>query len=351
MADKRKRRGRVAAWTALGVGAAVGAGLLAERALVKRDRRRPDVFAGEPYGKIRGTSIGPVASFDGTLISVEEAGRGPVVVLSHGFSLNLTLWHHQIKDLAKDMRLVLFDHRGHGRSGRAASDDYSLDALARDLDAVIRDAAGDEPVVLVGHSMGGMAVLKYCEMFPAEIGTRVGGLVLVDTTSADVIDGFMPGLPRWVRASMQGVQASALRLLAGRAKHVDRLRRSGSDIAYVGTRLMGFGRDPSPAQIDFLDAMLSEVPSEIWLKIIPSMLALDVSGALPAIDVPTMIMVGSQDRLTPMDAAQRMADALPQAELVVFHGAGHTPMLEVPNQFNARIREFVPRAIGARPRP
>jgi pimeloyl-ACP methyl ester carboxylesterase len=348
MAKKRRGKHPAVAWTALGIGAAVAVGVAAERALVKRDRRRPDPFATEEYGTLRGTSIGPVASFDGTLINVEESGSGPTVVLSHGFSLNSALWHHQVKDLSRRVRLVAYDHRGHGRSGRPPTDDYSLDALARDLDAVIRDATADEPVVLVGHSMGGMTVLRYAELFPDQIGTTVAGVVLVDSTAADVIDGFLPGIPRWLRASMQGIQESALRLLAGRAKALDRLRKGGSDLAYVGTRLMGFGRDPSPAQVDFLDSMLSAVPSEIWLKLIPSMLALDVTAALPALDVPVLIMVGSHDRLTPMAAAERMAEAIPTAELVVFQGAGHTPMLEVPNQFNARLLEFVARTVRAR---
>ena len=271
------------------------------------------------------------------------------MILVHGFSLNTLVWHHQWRDLTHDHRLVAFDQRGHGRSGRATSEDYSLDALARDIDAVIREHGGDGPVVLVGHSMGGMAALTYCGLFPEQIGTKVAGLVLTDTTAADVIDGVAPGVGRWLGASTQGVQEVVLRLLASRTHHIDKMRTRGGDLAYVGTRLMGFGRDPSPRQVDFLDEILSSCPSDVWLKAIPAMLALDVTSLLPAIDVPTLVMVGSHDRLTPAGAAERLAGAIAGAELVVFPGAGHTPMLEVPNQFNVRLREFVARAASRVP--
>lgn len=326
----------------LGVGAAIAAGVAAERAFVRRDLRRHDPYRDEPYGDVRGRAVGPVVSSDGTLLHVEEAGSGPTLVLSHGFSLNLTLWHHQIKDLSRDHRLVLYDHRGHGRSGRPTSDDWSLEALACDLDAVIRECGGPDPIVLVGHSMGGMALIKYCEMFP--IGTQVAGLVLVDTTSADVMEGMLPGAARRVEAAFQALQAVAMRALAGRADTVDRIRSGGSSLAYLGTRLMGFGPRPSPAQVRFLERMLASVPSDVWVSLVPAIVGIDLRHALPAIDVPVMVIAGSHDRLTPIEAARRIAEAIPDAEMVVIADTGHTPMLEHHEVFDEHLRRFVARA-------
>ncbi|HEX9774021.1 MAG TPA: alpha/beta hydrolase [Actinomycetota bacterium] len=334
------RAGRIAGWVALGVGAATTAAVVAQRVAVTRERSRPDPFAGERYGDVRGKPIGPVASFDGTLLHAEETGRGPAVVLSHGFSLNLTIWHHQMLDLSPHARLVLYDHRGHGRSSMAASGDWSLEALARDLDAVVTEASGGEPVVLVGHSMGGMTVLKYCELFADRLRERVAGIVLVDTTSADVVRGVLP-VGRRIRAILQVLQEGSWRLLAGKTHRVDALRARGSDLSYLGTRIMGFGSRPSARQVDFVEEMLSAVPSEVWVQLIPAMMSLDVTHVLPEIDVPAVVMVGTRDRLTPPGAAKRIAEAIPSARLVEFYDAGHTPMLEVPNQFNARILEFV----------
>jgi pimeloyl-ACP methyl ester carboxylesterase len=344
LADKRKsRRGWIAGAITVGVGAAVTGAVAAERALIRRDRNRPDPYADEAYGTMHGTSIGPVASHDGTLLNVEEMGAGPTVVLVHGFSLNLTNWHHQMQEFAGEFRLVLYDQRGHGRSGRPPDGELTMEALAQDLDAVLRDAAGDEPVVVVGHSMGGMAALKFAEMFPEAMGTRVRGLVLVDTTSADVMGGLLPGFAHRLQAALMGLEDAAMRALAGRAEHMDRLRTRMSDMVYLGTRLMGFGSKPSPSQVAFVEQMLSEVPSDIWIGLIKAMLGLDVSEALQHIDVPTMVIVGERDKLTPTGAAERIAEGIAGSEFVLMHDVGHMAMLEDPESFNSHLRRFFAR--------
>lgn len=339
MADRR-RRGLIAGGIALGVGAVVAAGVAAEKAWVRRDRAREDPFRDEPYGTIAGTTIGPVVSFDGTKLHVEEIGRGPTAVFVHGFSLALTSWHHQMNDLARDVRMVLYDHRGHGRSGMPADDDWSLDALAKDLDAVMRETTPDEPVVLVGHSMGGMVILRYCQLFPEQLSDRVRGMVLIGTTSADVMGGMLPSFARRVEATLQGLQETAMRALAGRGERVERLRHAAPDLQYLGTRVMGFAPRPSPRQVDFVHELLAETPTETWLNLIPAMTALDVTEVLPGIAVPVLIMVGLHDRLTPAHAAQRIATAIPEAGYVVLPGAGHMPMLEQHAQVTDHLRRF-----------
>jgi pimeloyl-ACP methyl ester carboxylesterase len=110
---------------------------------------------------------------------------------------------------------------------------------------------------------------------------------------------------------------------------------------------MGFGHDPSPTQVAFIEKLLSEVPSSVWFKLIPTMLGLDVSRALEAINVPTLVIAGEKDKLTPLAAAERIADSVPQAELVVLNDTGHIPMLERPEEFNALLRRFVARVTTA----
>lgn len=350
MAERKKRARRAGLITgaiALGMGAAAAAGAAGTRAFLRRERSRPDPYTGEDYGMRRGRSIGPVASFDGTLLNVEEIGTGPTVVFSHGFSLNSTLWHHQMRDLSSDMRMVMYDHRGHGYSGLPPSEDWSMDALAQDLEAVIRDAANREPVIVVGHSMGGMTLLRYCEMFPDAIGSRVRGIVLVDTTSADVMGGLLPSVARRVQAGVEGFQEIALRALQGRTDGVDHLRSRANNLTYLGTRLMGFGQDPSPTQVAFIEKLLSEVPSHVWFNLIPTMLGMDVSQALHEIDVPALVIVGVKDKLTPLAAAERIADGIPRSELVELPNTGHVPMLERADEFNSLLRRFVARVTAA----
>ena len=350
MAERKRRARRAGLITgavALGVGAAAAAGVAAERAFLRRERQRPDPFKGEDYGMRHGRSIGPVASIDGTLLNVEEIGAGPTVVFVHGFSLNSTLWHHQIKDLPSQMRMVMYDQRGHGYSGLPPSDDWSLDALADDMEAVIRDAANREPVIIVGHSMGGMTLLKYVERYPEAIGPRVRGLVLVDTTSADVMGGLLPTTARRVQAAIEGLNEIAMRALQGRTDNVDLFRKRANNLVYLMTRLMGFGHDPSPTQVAFIEQLLSEVPSSVWFKLIPTMLGMDVSQALESINVPTLVIVGERDKLTPTAAAERIADGIPGAELVVLHDTGHVPMVERADEFNRLLTKFVARVTAA----
>lgn len=326
------------------VGAAVAglaAGAAIERAAVGRIRSRPDPEAREAFGSLRGTPIGPVKSFDGTKLHVEECGRGPTVVLVHGYSLNLTLWHYQIRDLASRYRLVLFDQRGHGRSDTAARGGWSLETLARDLDAVV-ESCGDGPVVIVGHSMGGMALLTYCKLFRDKLGSRVAGIVLADTTAADVMPGMIEFLPRRVTAAFQGVQEAALRAVATLDRpSVDKVRRRANDLSWMLVRAMGFGPNASASQVAFLEKMLSETAVDTWFELLPAVSGVDVSTTLDLIDVPALVIVGTHDRLTPPGAAERLAGGIRNATLGRIAGAGHCPMLESPHTFNARLHAFL----------
>jgi pimeloyl-ACP methyl ester carboxylesterase len=336
MASRKRRAGFILG--ALAAGAA--AGVAAERVLVGRARNRPDPENSEGLGTLGGVPREAVVSFDGTRLHVEQVGEGPTIIFVHGYSLNLTTWHYQIRDLAKQYRLVLYDQRGHGETGQPATDDWSLEALARDLRAVIQATGG--PVVLCGHSMGGMTVLKLCGLFPELLGGEVAGIVLVDTTSADLTGGLLPGRLRSLRAAAQAAQEAILPAISTLdPRGVDRLRRSATDLAWLAVRRMGFGPKASPAQVAFVEKVLADTPAETWLGLLPSLAGLDVSEVLPKIDIPALIVVGSHDRLTPPGAAERIAKGIKRAELVKISGAGHMAMLEAPLTFNARLRRFL----------
>lgn len=330
--------------TAIFAGAAlasVAAGVLAKRAFVARDRARPDPDAGEPLGTLRGEPL-TVVSGDGTRLHAEQWGEGPGIVLAHGYALDLTLWHYQIADLARDFRVTAYDQRGHGSSGRPLEGGWSLEALAADLDAVLR-AQGPGPAVVVGHSMGGMGLLEYCRRYPESIGSTVAGIVLVDTTAADVMGGMIPGIGRYVQATIQGFQEAAMRALASNVSRIDRLRGRVNDVAYLGTRFLGFGPRPSPSKVAYLDRVLAAAPSDVVLALLPTITGMDVTDVLDAIDVPVLVVVGSHDRLTPPGAARRLADAIKGAELLVVREAGHMAMFERPHEFNAGLRRFLDR--------
>ena len=120
---------------------------------------------------------------DGTVLQVEFYGPedGQPIILSHGWGPNSMVWYYVKKQLGDRFRVIVWDLPGLGKSTRPKNSDYSLEKLARGLEAVV-SIAGDKPVFLLGHSMGGMISLTFCRLFPEHLGRRVAGLILVDTT-------------------------------------------------------------------------------------------------------------------------------------------------------------------------
>ena len=137
------------------------------------------------------------------------------VVFVHGFCLNLDCWHFQRAAYRGLVRTVYYDQRSHGRSGRSDRAHATIDQLGRDLHRVLEEVVPDGPVVLVGHSMGGMSIVAFAEQFPELIGTRVVGIGLISTTAGglDPSRMLLPMLPTRLAGPLAG---SAIRKI-GRA--------------------------------------------------------------------------------------------------------------------------------------
>jgi pimeloyl-ACP methyl ester carboxylesterase len=324
-----------------GATAGVAATVAAERYLVHRARSRPDPERGEPLSERPGSTL-RVPSFDATELEVNVVGsrQAPALVFSHGFSNDMTAWHYQWKHFAKRYRCVLYDHRGHGRSGRAADGDYSLQALGRDLRAVLDATAPEGPVVLFGHSMGGMAIMALAEAHPEEFGGRVRAVVLADTSASDLIREIVSGLG--ARASTF-VARHAARLAgkapASRVRARVIARRSG--LAFLVAQAANFGPHAPPSLIDHVVEVAAEARPEVWSGLMASLLDMNLTDALAHIAVPAMVIVGDVDRLTPPMAAKAMARRLREANVVVIEGAGHCAMLERHAQFNEAVEGFL----------
>jgi pimeloyl-ACP methyl ester carboxylesterase len=345
--------------------AAAGAlGYAGTRRLIRKARTRPDPERGEDLAERPGTPR-TVVSFDGTKLTVNVVGpdRGPTLVMLHGFSGDLTLWHYQWKHFSKDHRCVLIDQRGHGRSGPGAEGDYSLEALGRDLEAVLDAEVRRGPAVLIGHSMGGMAVLSFAAQFPQEFGRRIRGVVLADTAASDLVKSMVAGLGahagRFLLASARRLASNPDRVYRIRARALSR----SSDLGFLAARLTNFGPDAPPSMVEYVAAVGARAPVEVWSDLLGSLIEMDLGDALESVRVPTLILVGEMDRLTPPISAMAMKRRLPDARLVVFKGAGHCTMLERHDQFNRLVERFIrevlegqeraapARAVGARRKP
>lgn len=287
-------------------------------------------------GHLRGDPIGPVLGHDGTPLHAEMLGDGPTAVFVHGFCLNLSSWHYQMLELSRSHRLVLFDQRGHGLSAFPSSADFSIDAFARDLDAVV--GAVDGPVTLVGHSMGGMTILRYAAMFPERIGSTVTAVALVDTNCNDVLGALMPGAARMALPALRLIEAAA----AASPTRLDGIRRSQHRLIRTGVRLMSFGKDAPPERLTFVEQQFAAVPAAALVRVIATLRTLDVRAGLEQLDgIPVLIAVGERDRITPLACARRLAHEIPGSELVTIPRAGHMPMLEQPEAFNEILGSFL----------
>ncbi|MFD0538007.1 alpha/beta fold hydrolase [Actinomadura luteofluorescens] len=188
--DSRNRRRIGVAGVVAGVGAAgVGAAVGLRRFAVGRVRLRPDPDAAEPFGELRGREMS-VRADDGVPLHVEVDGPDDAaltVVFCHGYTLNQDSWHYQRRDLRGSLRLVFWDQRAHGRSGRGEPGDATIEQTGDDLRAVLEAAVPpDRPVVLVGHSMGGMSIMALADRHPELFGSRVVGVALVNTSCGDM---------------------------------------------------------------------------------------------------------------------------------------------------------------------
>jgi pimeloyl-ACP methyl ester carboxylesterase len=314
----------------------------AERYLVSRARSVPDPDPREWLAERPGEER-RVASFDGTELAVNVIGpeEAPRLVFAHGFSLDMTAWHYQWKRFSDARRCILYDHRGHGRSGPAAGGDYSLEALGRDLRAVLDSEAGDGPVVLIGHSMGGMATLSLAALHPEEFGDRVVRVVLADTGASNLLPEIVGGLGTRAAAAVE----AAFRRLAAKPERAYRLRSRAfagrKDLAFLIARSLNFGPEAPPSLVDHLVAIAARAPLEVWTDLAVSMMQMDLGHALEHIRVPALVMVGELDRLTPPNSARAMVARLPEARLVVIEGVGHCAMLEAHDRFNDELSRFL----------
>jgi pimeloyl-ACP methyl ester carboxylesterase len=347
-----KALGIAGAVVGLGAAAGVGAAVGISRYAVGRVRFRPDPRAGEPLGTLHGQPLTVLAD-DGLALHVEIDGPddAPVtIVFCHGYTLSQHSWHYQRRDL-KDQRMVFWDQRSHGRSGRSKPTHATIDQTGADLLAVLRATVRpDDKVVLVGHSMGGMSIMALAEREPDLFGDQIVGVALINT-SAGKLKEMTLGLPLVLAKAMRPIAPGVMRSLSSRAQVVEQARRAGADIAFLLTRRMAFAdKNVSPAVVDFLEQMIRSTPIDVIAEFYPALMAHDKAGALEVLGrVPAVVMTGGGDRLTPAPHGSAIADAVPGSELVEIPEAGHVLMLEFPDQVTDALRGLLARVPGTAP--
>jgi pimeloyl-ACP methyl ester carboxylesterase len=336
------------------VAAGVGTVVMAEKIAVGRIRLRPDPAVGEPFGDIRGEAM-TVRADDGLPLHVEVSDPPGVtspavaIIFCHGYTLNQDVWYYQRAGLARIARLVFWDQRSHGRSARSDPNAVTIDQLGADLHQVmLATVPADMPVVLVGHSMGGMTIMALADQHPELFGSKVIGAVLI-STAASTVDPvtWLPAVVRpAVRAAIPSMMTGASK---GRmAEVVERARRSASDVAFLGTRRIAFGDpDISPTVVDFLERIIRSTPIDVIADFYVALVGHEKWHALKVLDnVPVLVLTGDRDRLVDPILSDGIASAIRDAKLVKIRGAGHVVILERPDEVNEAIADLVTQALA-----
>ena len=337
------RRGLLAAGigAALAGGAAVG--FVAERALV-RGRVVPPVPAEEvPLGSLAGERSTVRGPGDLT-IAVETYGpdTAPQLVLAHGWVCTGRAWHEVVKRLRDRYRIITYDQPGHGRSDPPDDGQYDLDLLGDAFAAVVAAATGPGPLVVAGHSLGGMTILNAVRRHPALL-ERLRGAVLLSTTSSARSERL--GLERGIRAVARlerGIRRVVPTLRDPRVtRAADRLTRATSDLSYLVARWSAVGEDADPRIVAFTQQMVFSSGSDVVFGLVEAVLGVDEDDGLEALArVPTTLVVGAEDRLTPVLLSQRMADRS-DARLIELDGVGHMALLEAGAEVTRVLEEHL----------
>jgi len=307
-----------------------------------------EVYQDEDFDAIKRLPKRIVTTEDGVPLVVRESGSSlaPLtVVFVHGYCLRMQAWHMQYRHLeerwGRDVRAVFYDQRGHGESGASGSKACTIAQLGRDLGRIIDETAPSGPVVVVGHSMGGMTTIALAAQRPDLFESRIVGVGLLATTAAGlnktgigrnldnpVIDAFRyaartaPGFVQYARGTARAIVAPILRAAS-------------------------YGTVVSPLLVQMSDRMLDETPVLTIVNFLRTLELHDESAALPVLGtVPVLVLSGDADMVIPYASSEDLASELPDVELKRVRGAGHLVQLEFPDVVNRAVDRLIQRGFA-----
>lgn len=346
--DRRTNRWLAGAAGLTAVGTVAGATVA--QALTRRTTAE-DPYTDEDFAILDSDRATVVTTDDGVRLAVRDVGPADApltVVFAHGFCLRMGSFHFQRARLTQEwgsqVRMVFYDQRGHGVSEVASPDTYTVPRLGQDLEAVLAAIVPRGPVVLVGHSMGGMTVLAHARQFPQHYGSRIVGAALISSAAKGVSRSPLGEI-------LQNPALEAIRFGARYApKLVHRGRGAARRVIGPILRAASYGDAAvSPSVVAFSEEMMHGTPIATMVEFLHALEVHDESAALDTLNkIPTLVACGDHDLLTPVGYSRAMAAALWDCELVVASGAGHLVQLEEPDVIDDALVRLVERATPRR---
>lgn len=249
---------------------------------------------------------------------VRVSGNGYPVVFVHGFTTTAEFWREQVEPFSAAYRVIRINLPGHGVAPRPDSRVYTIDAFVNDVAAVF-DALALDQAFLVGLSMGGTIAQNFALRFPH----RVRALTLVGATPH--------GLGPDVNVDNVLKAIEAVGIVKASQNVIDR----------------SFGSQASPELLAFARNEVAQTPEFVARQAIVSLNASDSRASLARLTMPTLVVVGNEDIITPPEQSEALAAGIPHSTLAIVAGAGHFPMLEQPAQFNRLLGDFLARSAGS----
>jgi pimeloyl-ACP methyl ester carboxylesterase len=312
-------------------GAAVASTLMAD----VLDRRR---IAADPlWERLQRAPQGEqrtVLGAGGTPLNVELYGPedAPPVVLVHGWMCRLRFWRLQVQDLMADHRVITYDLRGHGRSGAPADGDWSLDTFGADLEAVL-DACAGTPALLAGHSLGAMTIAAWAG--DHDVSARARAVAMINTGLGDLIsESLLVRTPDGLAAARQLIGGALI------GNNVPLPPRPDA-VSHRAVRAIALCSDAAPAAVRYSEEMLLRTKPRVRGACGREMARMDLLDNVQHITVPTAVVHGDRDVLTPASHAHRLAEALPNCVAeVTLRDAGHMGPLERPDEVTRALLEL-----------
>ena len=283
--------------------------------------------------RIEGVKVKTFRSFDGTRITYQDVGEGPVLVFANGLGGTFEAWIHLVNHLKDRYRILSWDYRGLYASERPDLRNLSIVDHVRDMEILLK-LEGVKNALLVGWSMGTQVVFEFYKRNP----DVADGLVIICGAAGRPFDTALNFAPsRYILPVAFRLLKKVHRLQSAVIKSVIRIPRSLDLMKVIGM----LAKDGDLETFKHMASDYADLDFEAYNQIMLGLGDHDARDVLPTIAVPTLIFTADQDFFTPDYVSEQMADSIPDSRIVALEGAGHYAPLEFPDRFNREVDAFI----------